>query len=219
MSELPFELNEIEKLELERWIKTIKMVGPYADRYLVHGTMKTKLSAKNAKYVPTPVRDLFLESGKTVTNDGPVVVSMGHLAPPSLDKILEGSKLEFVIYGSNNPRKVNNVEYKAFDENEFIKSLQRSPFVIVSANSSAIDALAFNKPLLYCPTPGQFEQKFCGKMFEHLGVAKLVDELSSLEINSFSNNLDSYREKISELNIFDNELLFNEIERAISECQ
>ena len=219
LSSRPFELTEQDELDLLRWQKSIKMVSPFADRYLVHGTMQTKLSAENARYVPTPVRDAFIEAGKNISSDGPVVVSMGHLAPASLSSVLEGSKMEFVIYGSNNPRKVKNVEYKAFNEPEFIKALQRSPFVIVSANSSAIDALAVKKPLLYCPTAGQFEQKYCGKMFEYLGVAKLVEDLSSSVIDNFKTNLKTYEENIQKINIFNNDYLYEEIENAISDLK
>ncbi len=220
LSERPFALSAQDEADLTKWQNTIKMVSPFADRYLVHGTMRTKLSDERARYVPTPVRDDFIDAGKeALSSDGPVVVSLGHLAPPSLDQILEGSKLEFVIYGSKNPRKVKNVEYKAFDEKEFIKSLQRSPFVIVSANSSAIDAVAVKKPLLYCPTAGQFEQKYCGKMFEYLGVAKLIDELDSKSIDDFSKEVGKYQDKINRLDLFDNDSLCSEIEKAILECQ
>ena len=211
----PFDLNEQDAQDLLRWQKTIKIVSGQADQYLVHGTMKTELNDPRAKYVPTPVRDTFLKAGESISSDGPVVVSMGHLAPSDLSDILNRSSLEFVIYGSKNPRREKSVEYKAFNEAEFIKSLQRSPFVIVSANSSAIDALAVRKPLLYCPTKGQFEQKFCGLMFEYLGVAKLIEELTPAAIENFASNLDSYREKIAELDIFDNEALVQEIQRAI----
>jgi uncharacterized protein (TIGR00661 family) len=219
LSARPFDLTEQDEKDLARWQKSIKMVSPFADRYLIHETMKTALSDPKARYVPTPVRDPFLEAGKTtVPNDGPVVVSLGHLAPPSLDKILEGSKQQFVIYGSKNPRKVKNVEYKAFNEDEFIMALKRSPFVIVSANSSAIDALAVKRPLLYCPTAGQFEQKFCGKMFEYLGVAKLVEELDSKLIDDFSSEVSKYQDKVNSLDIFGNDVLHEEVEKAILEC-
>lgn len=218
LSERPFSLSEADEASLAQWQKSIKMVSPYADRYLVHGTMQTKLSDPRAKYVPTPVRDAFIEAGKNISSDGPVVVSMGHLAPADLTDVLEGSRLQFVIYGSKNPRKVKNVEYKAFNEAEFIKALQRSPFVIVSANSSAIDALAVKKPLLYCPTEGQFEQKYCGKMFEYLGVAKLVGKLTSKEIDDFANEIGKYDSRIRELDLFDNDGLYREIIQAIREC-
>lgn len=218
-SERPFDLTPEDEKDLARWQNTIKMVSPYADRYLVHGTMKTKLTDPRARYVATPVRDVFIEAGKNVSNDGPIVVSMGHLAPASLSSILEGSKQKFVIYGSKNPRVENNVEYRAFNEPEFIKALQHSPFVIVSANSSAIDALAIKKPLLYCPTAGQFEQKYCGKMFEWLGVAKLVEELTSKEIDDFKDQLSKYQANIEKLDIFGNDSLCEEIEQAIRECQ
>jgi uncharacterized protein (TIGR00661 family) len=218
MSERPFELNEKDLTDLTRWQKTIKMVSPYADRYLVHGTMKTKLNDARAKYVPTPVRDSFIEANRDLSESGPIVVSLGHLAPPSLTEILENSRYNFVIVGSKNPRQVKNVLYKAFNEAEFIKALQNSPFVIVAANSSAIDALAVGKPLLYCPFPGQFEQKYCGKMFEYLGVAKLVDELTSKEIDAFRENLAPYQKNIAKLNIFDNDALTAEIRTAIAEA-
>lgn len=219
LSDRPFDLNETDLNELTRWQKTIKMVSPFADRYLVHGTMKTRLNDPRAKYVPTPVRDSFIEAKEKISQDGPIVVSMGHLAPPSLTEVLERSRHEFVIFGSQNPRKTKNVTYKAFNEVEFIKALQSSPFVIVSANSSAIDALAVGKPLLYCPSPGQFEQKYCGKMFEHLGVAKLIDELTASEIDSFQSQLDIYQKNIATLDIFDNEALANEIKATIKDLQ
>lgn len=220
LSKRPFELTPQDESDLIKWQNTIKMVSPFADRYLVHGTMETELSDERAKYVPTPVRDDFIDAGKSsLPSDGPVVVSLGHLAPPSLNQILQGSHLEFVIYGSKNPRKVKNVEYKSFDEKEFISSLQRSPFVIVSANSSAIDALAVGKPLLYCPTAGQFEQKYCGKMFEYLGVAKLIDNLDSKVIDEFSHEVSLFKDKVHLLKIFDNDKLSEEILRAIKECE
>ncbi|OUR95370.1 hypothetical protein A9Q84_16165 [Halobacteriovorax marinus] len=218
LSERPFSFTDSEMTSLEKWQKTIKMVAPSADRYLVHGTMKTKLSDDRAKYVPTPVRDTFLQAGENISDQGPIVVSMGHLAPASLSSVLGESHHNFIIYGSDNPRIDKNVEYRAFDEVEFIKSLQSSPFVIVSANSSAIDSLAFNKPLLYVPTSGQFEQYYCGKMFESLGVAKLLTELTVESISEFSTNLESYKQKVSELDIFDNDLLCDDIRKAINEC-
>jgi uncharacterized protein (TIGR00661 family) len=219
LSDRPFDLTEKDLTELARWQKTIKMVSPFADRYLVHGTMKTRLSDSKAKYVPTPVRDSFLNANSNLSEDGPVVVSMGHLAPTSLTETLEGSRHEFVIFGSKNPRKTKNVTYKAFNEEEFIRALQRSPFVIVSANSSAIDALAVGKPLLYVPSPGQFEQKYCGKMFEYLGVAKLIGELTANEIDSFGGQLQSYKQNIANLDIFDNDALVKEINKTINELQ
>jgi uncharacterized protein (TIGR00661 family) len=218
LSERPFDFTDDEIFQLKKWQKTIKIVGPKADRYLVHKTMETKLSEKNARYVPTPVRDSFLKAGEKISSDGPVVISMGHLAPASLSTILEKSPLSFVIYGSENPRVENNVEYRSFNEDQFIESLQRSPFVIVSANSSAIDALALKKPLLYIPTKGQFEQYYCGKMFEHIGVAKLSSNLSVQVVNEFQNNLGPYQTKAENLDIFDNEALYREIKLAISEC-
>lgn len=219
LSERAFTLSEQDEADLLRWQKTIKIVTPVADRYLVHGTMQTKLSDPRARYVPTPVRDEFLAAQSAKTPDGPIVVSLGHLAPPSLTEVLEGSKNQFVIYGSKNPRKVKNVEYRAFNEGEFIKALERSPFVIVAANSSAIDALAVGRPLLYCPTKGQFEQKYCGKMFEHLGVAKLIDELTSEQIDRFGDEVSTYQENIAKLEIFDNDGLVKEIELALRELR
>jgi uncharacterized protein (TIGR00661 family) len=217
ISARPFALTAADDRELQRWQKTIKIISGFADRFLVHGTLKTELNEKRAKYVPTPVRDAFLEARNRVSNEGPVVVSMGHLAPANLTDTLERSRLEFVIYGSKHPRKEKNVEYKRFDEAEFIRSLQSAPFVIVSANSSAIDALAVGKPLLYCPTQGQFEQKFCGKMFEHLGVARLIEELTPESIEGFSAEAKTYRENVAKLDIFDNDSLAREIDTAIRE--
>ncbi len=218
LSERPFDLTNEELRELKKWQKTIKIVSPSANHYLVHKTMQTKLSDERAKYVPTPVRDSFLEAGKDTTQNGAVVVSMGHLTPASLSSVLQQSHMDFIIYGSKNPRIDKNVEYRTFDEDQFIQSLQSSPFVIVSANSSAIDALAFKKPLLYIPTAGQFEQYYCGKMFEYIGVAKLISELTASSINDFSNNLAPYQDKAKELDIFDNDLLYEEIKNAINEC-
>ncbi|MCO4793897.1 MAG: hypothetical protein KC493_09300 [Bacteriovoracaceae bacterium] len=216
LSERPFELTDSELQDLKKWQGTIGMVSGCADYYLVHKTMETKLTVDNARYVPTPVRDSFLEAGKKTTSDGPVVVSLGHLAPASLTETLEGSSLNFVIYGSKNPRKEKNIEYRAFDETEFIKSLQATPFVIVAANSSAIDSLSFKKPLLYCPTDGQFEQYYCGKMFENLGVSKLVPELTSQVIDNFMDELGPYQEAAGKLSIFDNDKLYEEIKKTIS---
>lgn len=217
MSAVPFALSADEARDLNRWRKIIRLVVSYADRYLVHGTMKTRLNNDRARYVPTPVRDAFLEAGRNTTADGPVVVSMGHLAPHSLTEILADSRHQFVIFGSKNPRKTGNVEYRAFNEAEYIEAMRRSPFVIVSANSSAIDALAMHKPLLYCPRAGHFEQKYCGKMFEHLGVARFVDALSAQAIDGFAAQLAPYEAKARTLDIFDNDGLAREVEQAIAE--
>jgi uncharacterized protein (TIGR00661 family) len=217
ISARPFALSPEDEKDLLKWQKTIKIVSGQADRYLVHGTLKTQLSDPRAKYVPTPVRDSFIKAGDKVFSDGPIVVSMGHLAPPDLSSILGRSKQQFVIYGSKNPRQDGNILYKAFNEEQFIESLRHSPFVIVAANSSAIDALAVKKPLLYCPTKGQFEQKFCGKMFEYLGVAKLLEDLTAEEIDSFASKMNVYQGNIDKLDIFDNDALVVEIRQAIKE--
>lgn len=219
LSKRPFTFTPEEEKELQKWEKTIGMVTKHADYYLVHGGLKTELSIPNAKYVPNPIRDKFLEAGKNPSTDGPVVVSLGHLTPPSLSQELNQIPGNFVIYGSDNPRVEGNVEYKAFNEEEFIKALASAPYLIVAANSSALDGLAVKKALFYVPNPGQFEQLFCGKIFEHLGVAKLCREITKDNIDDFLKDLPRYQENAQKADLFGNDLVVSELKKAIKENQ
>jgi len=218
MSVLPFEFTEDEKKDLQRWQKTTVMVCPFADRYLVHGTFQTQLLNSKAEYVATPVRDVFLEARNRQKEDGPVVVSMGHLTSEEfLIEQLSQSSLNFVVYGNPTSKKVKNIDFRNFNEQEYLNALARAPFTIVAANSSAIDSIAVGKPFIYCPTPGQFEQKFCGKMFEHLGVAKMVNELRSAEIDQFVTEVKFRRDRVQSLDLFDNDGLYLKIKKTIEE--
>lgn len=217
MSEIPFALTESEKADLEKWRKTIAMVCPKADRYLVHKTLETRLNSPQARYIRTPVRDSFLEARKNVSSDGAVVVSMGHLTPDDLGLALKASSLRFLVFGASYLRVDGNIEYRPFDDEEYLKALQASPFVIVSANSSAIDALAVGKPLLYSPTPGQFEQRFCGRMFEYLGVAQFAEKLTPQIIDDYIQRLNQYASQAATLDIFGNDQITAELEQTIRE--
>lgn len=105
MARIPFPLSPEEVRDLEKWRKTINFVCPKADSYLVHRTLETELSDPAARYVGTPVRDEFLEARSQRSFHGPVVVSMGHLTPEDLSQVLQGSRLQFLVFGSPRPRK------------------------------------------------------------------------------------------------------------------
>jgi len=218
-SEIPFELTEEETSDLKRWQKNVRLVTSKADHYLVHKFLETSISHPKAEYVPIPIREEFLEASKNITYDGPIVVSTGSHDDKELIDILKKTPFQYMYFGHLGDNKDENIEFCSFSEDSYLKALQAAPFVIVSGNSSAIDALALKKPIMNFPHKGQFEQFFCAKSYEYLGVGYLGNNLSPKDLIEFHANLESYKQKVNELNYFDNDGLYKIITNYINEGQ
>lgn len=214
-SEIPFKLTDDEKKLCAHWQKNIKMVTGQADYYLVHKHLETKLNHPKAQYVPIPVRDKFLNEKDNITYDGPIVISIGHLPNNDLIDALKKTPYQYIYFGHKGEYKEGNVEFKSFDDDVYLDALKKAPFSIVSGNSSAIDALALKKPVMHIPNPGMFEQIFCSKTYEYLGVGGSFSTPTSENIESFYSNLELMKANIEKLNYFDNEKVYSIIEGYI----
>lgn len=213
--EPPFELSSDKRRELEAWRGAVRWVVPVADRVLVQSPRDCTPAHPAGRRVPPPVRDEFIRYDGPRGVDGPIVVSLGSRKAPSLPAVLREAGMAAVVYGWGEERREGRVHYRRFHEREYIADLARAPFAVVSANSSALDAIALRKPVLVNPLPGQFEQWFSSRSLEALGVGRHVDTLTPACLAAFANDAPSFRATVEASSFFDNEAVFAALDWAI----
>lgn len=217
VAEAPFTPDAWEAKQLARWRWTLRAVVPFADTFLVQSVVTPPLTNERARYVPPPIRDVFLRYEGERRTDGPIVVCLGGTRGFDwLPDVLRESGLAFHVYGFSDAKEEGRVSYRLFEDAAYMDSLANAPFSIVRGISSAFDALALGKPVLVAPADGQFEHWYNGRLFESLGVGRLVPSLTAEAIQQFSRDLDGYRRRVEDVTLFDNEKVFGELERAVT---
>jgi uncharacterized protein (TIGR00661 family) len=216
VAEPPFTPNAHEAKLLARWKRTLRAAVPFADTFLVQSVVSPPLTNPRARFVPPPIRDVFLRYDGELRTDGPIVVCLGGTRGFEwLPEVLRASGLAFHVYGAWEPKDDGLVSYRRFEDAAYLQSLANAPFSIVRGISSAFDALVLKKPIILAPARGQFEHWYNGRMFESLGVGRLVENLTAPAIQEFVRDIASYRDRVADVKFFDNEKVFEELARAV----
>ncbi len=119
--------------------------------------------------------------------------------------ILKNLDHEFVVFGYNVDKCEDNLEFKT--KSAFLNELRCCKAIIATAGFTLIsEALYLKKPYLALPLNGQFEQVLNSLFLKSAGYGDYSDSLTRQEAGAFLNQLDKYREKLSDYHLDFNKL-------------
>jgi uncharacterized protein (TIGR00661 family) len=128
-----------------------------------------------------------------------------------LDRALKAAAGEkFVVYNMGREYTEQNVTYKAVSVDNFINDLSSCKAVICNGGFTLIsEALFLGKPVLAIPILNSFEQVLNSIYLDRLGYGQFSREFTVPEIKRFTDNLEKFRENISQDDFYGNKDIVN----------
>jgi len=186
----------------------INILAKKADYDIITGFYETKLKKnyKNVFLVPPVLREEILKA-RTKKEDYILVYQSTNTYEELID-VLKDVNERFIIYGFEKENKENNLEFKKFNEKEFLKDLINCKAVICNGGFTLIsEAIYLKKPLLTAPIKKHFEQLINCLYVKKKGYGECYFDLGKEKILKFINNLDKY--KTLDKKQKDNKIIFN----------
>ena len=163
-----------------------KMSG--CDRYLVTSFFAPQTRPRHAKSTTLVGPVIRAQLHHVVPTAGEhVVVYQTATGDARLEDSLRGVPgVAFRVYGLGARPSRGNVEYRAFDEDGFVRDLASARAVVANGGYTTLsEALFLGKPVLSIPVRHQGEQELNAAWLHHLGLGEMASRPSSRAIRSF----------------------------------
>ena len=189
-----------------------------ADKTLIYSYFFPELKHKDTtKYVAPIIRDEIIALKPSVGSH--ILVYQTSDSNSELIELLKANPdKEFIVYGFHKDLKDGNVLYRSFNEKTLYNDFRTAKCVITNGGFSLItEALQLEKPILSIPVNKQFEQILNAIYLDRLGYGMHRDYINQNVLNSFLENLDTYRENIkaNHYKIESNDETLGELKKAI----
>jgi len=126
----------------------------------------------------------------------------------------------FVVYGYERDEQVNNLRFKPFSKEGFLKGLADCKAIIATAGFTLIsEALHLGKPYLAFPMQGQFEQHLNAYMLESQGYGAQCQIPDEKSIAAFFYNLPRYRQQLQNYSRAGNGAITHKMDELLAENQ
>lgn len=165
---------------------------------------------KRAVIYPPVLRDEILRLNPT-TEDHIVVYQT---SSENIRLVNQLKKLDenFIVYGFNKNKIEDNLEFRAFSEEQLFKDLSTSKAVIANGGFTFIsESLYLKKPTFSIPAIGNFEQLLNGFYVEKLGFGQYSERFNLGKIKNFLDLLPKYQERLNQIKKTDNEGIVKEL--------
>ena len=193
----------------------IKIIVPWADRYVVTTLSGVTLNRPKVTNVPPILRPEILSLTPN-TND--YILVYDSFGDERLPLILKQVRANFRVYGPENVRRDNNIDFRAIDEIGFINDLGGCQAVIGMGGFTLIsESLALRKPYLALPVAGQFEQIDNGLEIQRLNYGMMLKKASVDGVESFIQGLHGYRLALNSYCHTGNSHAMNKIDELLEE--
>ncbi|MBD3313302.1 hypothetical protein GF345_02570 [Candidatus Woesearchaeota archaeon] len=212
---------ELPRGSLQEYIET-KIVNrinmPTATRYIVASFFRPERMRSRTKVIPPIIREKILEEKPANTADNRrTLVYQTSDTNLKLLKDLKKIDQRFIIFGFNKNKRVKNLEFRRFDEKEFIRALCECKAVITNGGFTLItEAIQLRKPVLSIPVKNQFEQMLNAHYIQKLGYGMDVRESSRDKIAEFMKRIPEYEKNLRKRVQAGNEEAVREIEEFIN---
>ncbi|MEA3515228.1 MAG: MJ1255/VC2487 family glycosyltransferase [Nanoarchaeota archaeon] len=198
---------------IKSWL-VVRFIVPKADFSFITSFFFPQLKIKNAAYCLPVIRE-EIRKVKTKTKDY-ILVYQTSKTNKKLLRILKQSGNKFKIYGFGIIKTKGNLEFKEFNEKEFIKDLAESKAVIINGGFTVMsEALYLMKPILAIPIEKQFEQELNALYLQRLGYGMNTQKATSKVVAEFVDRIPEFREKLVAYSHYDNELFFEQLGKKI----
>lgn len=133
--------------------------------------------------------------------------------------ILKEMDYKFKIYGFHKDEEDGNLEFRGFNEEQFLFDLASSRAVITNGGFNLMsEALYLNKPVFSVPIKKQFEQVLNAIYLEKLGFGEFHEEPHKADLEAFLSKLDYYRQNIKTNFTHDqNRTILQELDKLIED--
>jgi len=198
----------------------IKAMIPKPDYSIITTFYEGNLTNSRSFLTAPLIRDEILDLRPSEDNHIIVYFTKGF---KSLNKmLLEFPREKFILYGfqhrNEKYKKVANIEYKPFDNEQFLKDLASCKAIIGTAGFTlTTEGFYLGKPYLATPMAGQFEQEYNGYMLEQCGFGKNMPKLNKNLISAFLYEIPDYKENLNNYNHIGNSDVFNKLDELLAD--
>ena len=185
-----------------------------AKYFIITSLIKQKTKNKNV-FIFNPIIRKEIQQAKT-KNKGYILVYQTSKSYKKLIPTLKNTPYKYIFYSTKNKIE-NNIQFKKFQESEFIKDLAEAKAVITNGGFGLIsEAIYLKKPILTIPVKKQFEQIFNALTIEKLNYGEFQEEISEETITNFLKNLKKYKYNLKKVKNQDNSKLIKKLEQIIN---
>lgn len=218
MTKLDFKVPKKYLLDYMEATFIIKAIYPKVDYHLITTFFYPPVKEDNVYLFPPILRDKILKLKPY--NSGYILVYQTSGSNDNLIKELKKVKQKFIVYGFNIDKKEDNLTFRSFDEDRFIKDLEGCRACIANGGYSFIsEALSIHKPIMSIPIKGQFEQILNALFIKKLGYGEMHDDANAIKIKNFIKKLKRYELNLKKFKKEDNSRILAKIEEIIAkEC-
>ena len=171
----------------------VKNKLPNCHHYLVTTFFSPPVCKPRTTLFPPIVRRAIMEAQAT---EGDRVFQTSTTGS-SLLEALKTIDASFVIYGYGVGRREDNLTFRDFSQEGFIRDLASSRAVIANSGFSLLsEALCLRKPYLALPVANQFEQVLNGHYLQKLGYGEFHPALDGDIISGFLERTGTYRKNL-----------------------
>ena len=148
-------------------------------------------------------------------NEGHILVYKSITNNQKLIDLFKKTKARFIVYDCESEITEGNVQFKKFEEKQFLKDLANCRGVITTGGITLIsEAIYLKKPLLVIPIKKHFEQILNAEYVKEHNLGMMIEDLDLKTLNVFLLNLERFATKKYEPG---NKILFEIIEHKIKE--
>ncbi len=214
LTKLEYDVPKKYKADYMETIFIVKAIFPKADYHLITTFFYPPIKEDNVYLFPPILRDKILRLKPH--NSGYILVYQTSDSNEKLIQQLKKVKQKFIVYGFNIDKRDNNLLFRSFSEDRFIKDLEGCRACIANGGYSFIsEALSLRKPIMSIPIKGQFEQILNALFIKRLGYGEMHDSVNVTKIRSFIKNLKKYESNLKGFKREDNSKILKKIEEII----
>lgn len=193
-----------------------RVVNPSRTFGIVPFFCSVECKKKNCRIAFPPLRE-EVKRLKTQEKDFVLVYQTSRSYKRMINE-LKKTKKNFKVYGFGREGKEKNLEFKEFDEKEFLNDLAECSFVVTNGGFSLIsECIYLKKPVLSCPIKKQFEQQINAYYLDKIKCGKKSEEITKEEIEKFCNEIKTYKKKLEKIKWKDN--FFEEMDNILDKLK
>jgi uncharacterized protein (TIGR00661 family) len=155
---------------------------------------------KNTYLISAIIRESIINAN---ANKGEhILVYQTSTSNEKLFEVLKTSSQKYIIYGFNREIIDNNLIFKLPSVNEFANDLASCKGIITNGGFSLIsEAVFLKKPIYSIPVKNQVEQEINSYYLQESGYGIQSEEINTIDLWRFINNLEEYRKNLMRLNL------------------
>ncbi len=194
----------------------VKAKVPGADHYFITSFFDAPVKAKNTILVPSIIRDAIIQAKPSYGEH--ILMYQTSSTLSTVKEVLNRIPgIAFYVYGFNKDEKHDNVIFKSFSEDGFVKDLAGAKAVIANGGFSFIsEAVYLKKPVYSFPLRNQFEQFVNAAYIDKMGYGRHFEELTTDNLKAFLFDLENFRTNLSAYLQNGNEILFTLLDEKLT---